>query len=40
MNHGYNTKKGIPTAQDIAENIDKILFEGPDLQIGDSMKFD
>ena len=40
MNDGYNTREGIPTPQQIAQNIDQVLFEGPDLQIGDSMKFD
>lgn len=40
MNEGFNTKDGIPTPQQIAENIDQVLFAGPDLSIADSMKFE
>jgi len=37
---GYNKKDGIPTAQDIADHIDKVLFPDPDLDMMAAMKFD
>ena len=40
MNNGYNTKEGIPTAQQIADNIDKVLFPDPDLDIMAAIKFE
>jgi NAD(P)-dependent dehydrogenase (short-subunit alcohol dehydrogenase family) len=40
MAAGFNTKDGIPTAQDIADNIGSVLVEDPDLEIYDAMKFD
>jgi hypothetical protein len=40
MAGGFNKKDGIPTPEEIAKNIDKVLIPGPDLEISDSMKFD
>jgi NAD(P)-dependent dehydrogenase (short-subunit alcohol dehydrogenase family) len=38
--NGFNKKDGIPTAQDIAENIDKVLIPGPDLEMSTALKFE
>lgn len=40
MAKGFNTKDGIPTARDIAENIDKVLIPDPDLEIMGAFNFD
>jgi NAD(P)-dependent dehydrogenase (short-subunit alcohol dehydrogenase family) len=40
MNHGYNSKKGIPSVMDIADNIHKVLFDDADVQMGAAMQFD
>ncbi len=40
MNHGYNSKQGIPSVMDIADNIDKVLFDDADVQMGAAMQFD
>jgi NAD(P)-dependent dehydrogenase (short-subunit alcohol dehydrogenase family) len=39
MAQGFNQKDTIPTAQQIADNIDKVLLPGPDLEFMDAMKF-
>jgi NAD(P)-dependent dehydrogenase (short-subunit alcohol dehydrogenase family) len=39
MAQGFNQKDSVPTAQQIADNIDKVLFPEPDLEFLDSMKF-
>ncbi len=38
--NGFNTKAGIPTAQNIADNIDKVLIPGADLEMSAALKFD
>jgi len=40
MAGGFNTKDGIPTAEEIAKNIDNVLVSDPDLEIWDAMKFE
>ena len=40
MAGGFNKKDGIPTAQQIADNIDKVLLSEPDLDFMDAMKFE
>jgi NAD(P)-dependent dehydrogenase (short-subunit alcohol dehydrogenase family) len=40
MAEGYNTKDGLPTAEDIADNIDRVLVSDPDLSIEIAFKFD
>jgi NAD(P)-dependent dehydrogenase (short-subunit alcohol dehydrogenase family) len=38
--NGFNKKDGIPTAQDIADNIDQVLIPGPDLEMSAALKFE
>jgi NAD(P)-dependent dehydrogenase (short-subunit alcohol dehydrogenase family) len=38
--NGFNKKDGIPTARDIADNIDKVLIPGPDLEMSAALKFE
>jgi NAD(P)-dependent dehydrogenase (short-subunit alcohol dehydrogenase family) len=40
MARGFNRKDTIPTAQEIADNIDKVLLPEPDLEFMDAMKFE
>ena len=40
MANGFNKKDGIPTAEEIAKNIDDVLFPDPDLEVVASMKFE
>ena len=40
MAGGFNPKDGIPTAEEIAKNIDSVLVPGPDLEIWDALKFE
>ena len=40
MAKGFNKKDGIPTAQEIADNMDKVLVPDPDLDFMDAMKFE
>jgi NAD(P)-dependent dehydrogenase (short-subunit alcohol dehydrogenase family) len=40
MAQGFNKKGTIPTAQEIADHIDKVLLPGPDLEFMDAMKFE
>ena len=40
MSDGFNTRDGIPTPQQIAENIDKVLIPEPDLEIMEAFKFE
>ena len=40
MAEGYNKKDGLPTAEDIADNIDRVLVPDPDLSIEIAFKFD
>lgn len=40
MAKGFNKKDGIPTAQEIADHIDKVLVPEPDLDFMDAMKFE
>jgi NAD(P)-dependent dehydrogenase (short-subunit alcohol dehydrogenase family) len=39
MAQGFNKKDTIPTAQEIADNIDKVVLPEPDLEFMDAMKF-
>jgi len=38
--NGFNKKDGIPTAEEIAKNIEDVLFPDPDLDVVASMKFE
>ena len=40
MANGFNKKDGIPTAEEIAKNIDRVLLPDPDLEMLDVIKFD
>jgi NAD(P)-dependent dehydrogenase (short-subunit alcohol dehydrogenase family) len=40
MAQGFNKKDTIPTAQEIADHIDKVLLPEPDLEFMDAMKFE
>jgi len=40
MANGFNKKDGIPTAEEIAKNIDRVLLPDPDLEMLDTIKFD
>ena len=40
MAEGFNKKDGLPTAGDIADNIDQVLVPDPDLNIEIAFKFD
>ncbi|MBW1787501.1 MAG: SDR family oxidoreductase [Deltaproteobacteria bacterium] len=40
MAEGFNKKDGLPTAEDIADNIDQVLAPDPDLNIEIAFKFD
>jgi NAD(P)-dependent dehydrogenase (short-subunit alcohol dehydrogenase family) len=40
MSDGFNKKDGIPSAEEIAKNIEKVLSDTPDIEIMDSFKFD
>ena len=40
MANGFNKKDGIPTAEEIAKNIDRVLLPDPDLEMLDVIRFD
>ena len=40
MAKGFNKKDGLPTAQDIADNIDQVLIPDPDLEMTAALKFE
>jgi len=40
MANGFNKRDGIPTAQEIATNINDVLFPDPDLDVSASIKFE
>ncbi|MCJ7833695.1 MAG: SDR family oxidoreductase [Deltaproteobacteria bacterium] len=40
ISNGFNKKDGLPTAQDIAGNIDRVLISEPDLEMMGTLKFE
>jgi NAD(P)-dependent dehydrogenase (short-subunit alcohol dehydrogenase family) len=40
LSNGFNKKDGLPTAQDIAENIDRVTISEPDLEMMATFKFE
>ncbi len=40
LSNGFNKKDGLPTAQDIANNIDRVMISEPDLEMMATFKFE
>ncbi len=40
LSNGFNKKDGLPTAQDIADNIDRVMISEPDLEMMAAFKFE
>jgi len=40
LSNGFNKKEGLPTAQDIADNIDRVMISEPDLEMMAAFKFE
>ena len=40
ISNGFNKKDGLPTAQDIADNIDRVMISEPDLEMMATFKFE
>jgi hypothetical protein len=40
LSDGFNKKDGLPTAQDIADNIDRVMISEPDIEMMAAFKFD
>jgi NAD(P)-dependent dehydrogenase (short-subunit alcohol dehydrogenase family) len=40
ISNGFNKKDGLPTPQDIADNIDRVMISEPDLEMMSAFKFE
>jgi NAD(P)-dependent dehydrogenase (short-subunit alcohol dehydrogenase family) len=40
LSNGFNKKDGLPTPQDIADNIDRVMISEPDLEMMSAFKFE
>jgi NAD(P)-dependent dehydrogenase (short-subunit alcohol dehydrogenase family) len=40
LSNGFNKKDGLPTPQDIADNIDRVMISEPDLEMMTAFKFE
>jgi hypothetical protein len=40
ISNGFNKKDGLPTPQDIADNIDRVMISEPDLEMMATFKFE